>query len=540
MHAWSALGATNYYVDYATGNNANTGKSAALPWKTLGKVQATTLTAGDSVLLKRGSVWTDSLRIRYSGSLQSPIVFTCYGEGTAPMPRISSSGVLLSVTTGSNIVIEKMSLSGGKWSGVEIADTNSGNIVIQNNEISNCGAGLYLAGKKIVVRNNYIHDGKMVVNTQGAPGTPQSNDDYGATGITFTGVNGCQVYGNRLINLVAPSYDYGTDGGALEFWKSTRHCDIYNNFAYDVDGFSEFGGQAGDSVIDVAIHHNIILEGATLADFHVSDTTHDVFAIGYDSIRMDNNLFVKRLSGPYGYFLVCGPLASANRIKIRNNIFVSDSITYYSYTGSGPRQSQSYVHVNNLLWTPNFNTFTDGWTAGSGEIYGNPLFTNSGWNATKNIDTVVAHYALQNKSPAAGSGLNLGYAIDYWENPAARGSVTDMGPIAVGSQPSSIGHPLLSTQRQFVHADFRNGKLDVSFPSEKAVHIDVRVFDARGKSVAHWTALCGSSRQSFELPSLPSGVHFLRLQADGFTPVKMILPTPVLGGFQDMPQGQEK
>ena len=241
-----APGAVRYYVDNIDGDNTNSGKDTSSAWKSLDKVESAKLSAGDSVFLRRGSTWTDSLRIQYSGTAQSPIVITCYCPAPSPLPSVSAAGVLFQVQKASNIVIEKISLTGGKWSGVEIADTTDSNIVIQDMEISNCGGGLSLAGTDIVARRNYIHDGKMVVNTQGAPGTPQANDDYGATGISLGQINGCSVYDNRLVNLRAPSYDYGYDGGSIEFWRSARNCEIYRNFSYYVDGFAEFGGIKGD------------------------------------------------------------------------------------------------------------------------------------------------------------------------------------------------------------------------------------------------------------------------------------------------------
>ena len=56
---------TTYYVDAQNGNDNNTGLAGSFlggntgPWRTLSKVNDTFFAPGDSILLKRGAVWTD-------------------------------------------------------------------------------------------------------------------------------------------------------------------------------------------------------------------------------------------------------------------------------------------------------------------------------------------------------------------------------------------------------------------------------------------------------------------------------------------------
>ena len=76
---------STYYVDSAGGNDSNSGTTQQAPWKTVAKVNAATLLAGDSVLFKRGGVWTESLAPTASGTAGSPIAFDAYGAGPAPL-----------------------------------------------------------------------------------------------------------------------------------------------------------------------------------------------------------------------------------------------------------------------------------------------------------------------------------------------------------------------------------------------------------------------------------------------------------------------
>jgi hypothetical protein len=77
-------GATTYYVSSSVGNDANAGTSSVTAWQTIAKVNSQTFAAGDSILLKRGDVWNESLVPPSSGASGNPIAFDAYGTGAAP------------------------------------------------------------------------------------------------------------------------------------------------------------------------------------------------------------------------------------------------------------------------------------------------------------------------------------------------------------------------------------------------------------------------------------------------------------------------
>ena len=82
-----------WYVDSVRGSDANTGTSAAAPLQTLAALMGKTITAGQRVGLKRGSVWREQLTIPSAGgSLTAPIVYDTYGSG--PRPKIIASDVI--------------------------------------------------------------------------------------------------------------------------------------------------------------------------------------------------------------------------------------------------------------------------------------------------------------------------------------------------------------------------------------------------------------------------------------------------------------
>lgn len=85
-----------YYVDPA-GDDSRTGTSPEAAWRTLERAEAhlagsRTAMPGDVVLLRRGAVFSGSLRIRASGVPGRPVVVGAYGEGARPVIQ-GSSGV---------------------------------------------------------------------------------------------------------------------------------------------------------------------------------------------------------------------------------------------------------------------------------------------------------------------------------------------------------------------------------------------------------------------------------------------------------------
>lgn len=82
--------AANYYFSASTGDDSRSplqARNAQTPWKTIAKLNAffTQLQPGDSVLFKRGEVFSGGIQIVKSGSTSLPIVLAAYGSGAAPV-----------------------------------------------------------------------------------------------------------------------------------------------------------------------------------------------------------------------------------------------------------------------------------------------------------------------------------------------------------------------------------------------------------------------------------------------------------------------
>jgi len=87
---WKSPGGTSYFVDSERGNDANNGRSAAHPWRSLDRVNAGVFGPGDRILLKSGSRWAGFLSPGGSGVAGRPVVVTRYGNG--PKPALDAEG----------------------------------------------------------------------------------------------------------------------------------------------------------------------------------------------------------------------------------------------------------------------------------------------------------------------------------------------------------------------------------------------------------------------------------------------------------------
>lgn len=86
---------TTYYVDSKSGSDSNDGTSESKAFKTLDKVNALDLEPGDTVLLKKGSVFEDqALKFTKedSGTAEAPVKISTYGEGDKPQINTNGHG----------------------------------------------------------------------------------------------------------------------------------------------------------------------------------------------------------------------------------------------------------------------------------------------------------------------------------------------------------------------------------------------------------------------------------------------------------------
>src|SRR5438046_2607114 len=95
---------STYYVSNS-GSDSNAGTSSSAPWRSIGKVDATTFKAGDSILFAGGQTFSGNLTFDSAekGSSTSPITVGSYGSGKASINAGNGTAITLTNTAGFKI-----------------------------------------------------------------------------------------------------------------------------------------------------------------------------------------------------------------------------------------------------------------------------------------------------------------------------------------------------------------------------------------------------------------------------------------------------
>ena len=186
--------AADYYIDPA-GNDSATGTSAATPWKTLAKVNATTFLPGDNILFKKGGSWTGSLQPQSSGNSSAQITLGSYGTGAKPLIDGAGGGTAISLSGQSYWTIDGFEVTnqaggaGGNRSGIRVGGGGDGGTI-----------------SRIRILNNDVHD---------IQATPNVNDGARNWGGIFVWIdepgkaNDVQIQGNTVTEI---------QGQGISFW----------------------------------------------------------------------------------------------------------------------------------------------------------------------------------------------------------------------------------------------------------------------------------------------------------------------------------
>lgn len=397
----SGANGRKYYFDSVSGADNNSGVEPGQAWKSLKMINSVNYRPGDTVYFKRGSTWTGTFFIWASGTEKEPIIFTSYGD-TGELPTFRNPGSESDLTSAIRIksdwvIVENVKVQEAQLAGIYI-NTGSDHNIIRNIEATLVGEGISVHGMNNKIFGNYIHDLTMVHNTQGG------NDDYGAVGIWLFNSNNEVAY-NTLINCKAPSYDYGEDGGAVEFYKDVNNSYIHHNFAYNTDGFSEIGG---GSAIDNIIAYNLVINSGRLIGLHLTGKFHS----DVDNLRVENNTIIdtnpEKTDAAIAFW---GGSPTPTTVVLRNNVFY---LLNYSSVASIKDDGSDFTHDNNIFYIPQGKL---GFNPGKSERIADPLFTNA----------LCGDFSLSKNSPAIDSGIYLGYDLDYLQNPVMSGKAVDIG-----------------------------------------------------------------------------------------------------------------
>lgn len=369
-----AAGGTTYYVDAAAGDDTAAGTSAASPWRSLDKVNATSLSPGDSVLFKGGSVWTGSLTVTSSGTASAPITIGSYGAGRGRIDGGGSVTNTLTVRNASYVTVQNLEV------------TNSSSITTSTSSIRR---GIYVEAKDIgevdgiSILNNFVHlvdgqgksggigEGGIAVGVRGNSvqtwfaGTRISGNevsDVNAYGIsTFTTwCGGCEIYSGET---GIPSTEVsGTR-------KPFTGLKVDQNYVHDVTGGGITPQYADNAVVewntvDRAASHQLVAGGGNVGIWWqgtkgivvqyntVRRTAFEGIYSNADGLAFDADMGSQNSVVQYnisdsnnGGFFMC--LISAYQNQVRYNLSVNDKRLIFRFlSGCGGTRAH-----NNTIWT---------------------------------------------------------------------------------------------------------------------------------------------------------------------------------------------
>lgn len=402
--------ATKYYVDPSSTSSTANG-SLTSPWKTISQVNTGTsiLLPGDTVLFKRGQTYVGKLNIAKSGTATNPIVYTNYGTGDLPEFTNTVSGVITFYSK-QYVIIDGIKITDRTISptdhtiqakiGYAIIIDNSPNCTIKNSDISLVGVAIEITGgsNNTLVSGNYFHNLRMVRNTVGG------DDDYGANPMVVGSSNN-MISNNRFEECWGTSYDYGYDGGAVEFFGTTMNDNkIMYNTAINCNGFIEIGSSTNGSASNNIIAYNKVINCGILGVYQNGAT----FSVTVNNLQYYNNTVVetvKQYAKPSVLFWMAGT-GNSGMVVVKNNIF---------WLSSGVNVASSKFNTGQMIHTNNIYRMTSG-TLGitlnnselqssSANLFANTSGTPDQWNVSLNAN-----------SPAINFGTPVGISKDFIGN----------------------------------------------------------------------------------------------------------------------------
>ncbi len=255
--------------------------SSDRPWTSPSSLESASLAAGATVQLKRGCSWDGAVKIGGAGTSAQPIVVSAFGDGPAPILTAGSNPKTVAVLTvdAPFTQVSGLHIKNAAGPGITLAGADS---AVADTEIESVAIGVQMRGDRTTASRMTVHDLRMLTNT------PGGNDDAGAIGFAVE-ASDVTITDSSCVNCVAPSYDYGTDGGFADIWNHGDRLTISNCTATNVDGFLEVGGDLKDaSAVDVKLAGNTV---KSVGGFLWLHTTGD-YAMAIGRLEASGNTIV--------------------------------------------------------------------------------------------------------------------------------------------------------------------------------------------------------------------------------------------------------
>lgn len=399
--------ATDYYVSsvHASRSDSNPGTSSNAPWATFDKIKSawgTTIKAGDTVHLGKGSTWTWSANVYWTisqGGNSSAGSITIrgddFGSGTPPVIRRTgiaggNGGQFIHIVSGGYITIRNFVIDNGSdlgyvADGVLIGGYNQSsdisNITIMNMTIRNIGnlSAYYSSGIQLGANNSHVISNCLVENNDISGYTAHGINIYGYKSGTTPNYHNNNIFRNNRIYNSSPNRYPNTGSGIHISFGGSGNVYEYNYIEGDNLTGLMFLMNCANNESGLIIRYNVlknnsvgsgIVFGPDSSGGENSVVTCDIYGniivgcnrsgISFESqnwftgtVNIFNNTFYNngQFVSSFGGEILIWDQNSLN-INMVNNILVhlpkSGSSATCLYVHSG--YSGSLTHRNNVYW----------------------------------------------------------------------------------------------------------------------------------------------------------------------------------------------
>ena len=369
-----------FYVDSIAGLDTNPG-TLALPWLSLTKVNAATLTSGQSVGFKRGSSFAGQL------TAAGGVTYGAYGTGANPIINGGGSAACFSATSVNNVTVQNLRLTDGTY-------CLAANVV----------TGLTITGLEV---DHAVDSGIILGN--GTANATISGCNIHDNGTNGTDGNGIGVGGGGAAphdiliqnNTISNSYNDNVRVSMTSAFNTPFNVTVTRNTVF---GSIASGGVAADACSNFVVTYNVIYGNTNTnigvgvyivpASLNAGANIENVTATIYNNTIVGNNWGILATTGGGGTFTV-----TAKNNLLENNGTAGSSAEIGLFTVPVP-------------WTSDYNLVYH--AAGGNFMHGTAFQTWAQWLTAmtpQDAHSINANplinpdYTLQTGSPAIGAGV---------------------------------------------------------------------------------------------------------------------------------------
>jgi parallel beta-helix repeat protein len=426
---------TTYYVDATGGADSNAGTSQAAPWKTLAKVNATTFSQGDKILLRAGQQWVEQLKPKGSGVSGNPITIGAYGDG--PRPIVDGRNVPYTPAAAAAVLLHNVSY----WTvtGLEVVnDTGTNNVgTVSARGQNRSGIMVYNTSgatkSGIVIRDNYVHSVNGCFECAGA--NAQTNGGIAVVADTMNGLsngsssyNGVQILDNIVERVGRTGIVFNDHSTGLLFYlvvegALSKNVTIAGNRLKDIEGDGIILAGSVNNLIErnrIDTAGLVTVAGSTqpgTVGMFIAKTINSVMQFNevsgvrfnvVDGQAYDVDLLTSNSIVQYNYshdneggmILLMGGLFSGTNATIRYNLSVNDAfVTNGVFTLSSGLMSGAKIYNNTAFIAPGLTSKPidqSGWSGDNHNpwTFRNNVIVNHGtgtWEYPKGSGTTISH-----------------------------------------------------------------------------------------------------------------------------------------------------